>query len=105
MSKLEQMDKYVMLIGMADKDMKKQTIPTEQFKDTINRICGDCSIFEGITGYYSHEDGTKVKEDTLRVELLFKDDAEVRLMAKQLKSELNQESIVLEKLVTNSMLV
>lgn len=102
---MEKLTKYVMLIGMADKDVKYQTIPTEQFKDTINRVCGDCSIFEGITGYYSHADGTQVKEDTLRVELLFKDDAEVRMMAKQLKKELNQESIVLEQVMTNSMLV
>ena len=102
---MDTLTKYVMLIGTADKDLKYQTIPTEQFKETINRVCGDCSIFEGITGYYSHEDGTKVKEDTLRVELLFKDDAEVRLMAQELKKELNQESIVLERLMTNSMLV
>jgi hypothetical protein len=102
---MESLSKYVMLIGMADKDAKVQTIPTEQFKDTINKVCGDCTIFENITGYYSHEDGTKVKEDTLKVELLFKNDAEVRLMASKLKTELNQESIVLEKFVTNSMLV
>jgi hypothetical protein len=102
---MKTLEKYVMLIGMADKDAKVQTIPTEQFKDTINRVCGDCTIFENITGYYSHDDGTKVKEDTLKVELLFKDDAEVRLMANRLKSELNQESIILEKLTTNSMLV
>lgn len=102
---MKTLEKYIMLIGMADKDAKVQTIPTEQFKDTINRVCGDCTIFENITGYYSHDDGTKVKEDTLKVELLFKDDAEVRLMANRLKSELNQESIILEKLTTNSMLV
>ena len=91
---MEKLTKHVLLIGMADKDAKVQTIPTELFKATINNVCGDCSIIEGIKGYYTHDNGEKVQEDTLRVEMLFKDDAEVRLMANRLKSDLNQESII-----------
>lgn len=94
METLKKQVKHVLLIGMADKDTKTQTIPTELFKKNIHEVCGDCSIIEGIKGYYTHDNGEEVQEDTLRVEMLFKDTAEVRLMATELKSRLNQESII-----------
>ena len=56
-------------------------------------------------GKYTHEDGTEVKEKSLRVEMLFKADNEVISMAQQIKKELNQESVALSVSYESSMLV
>ena len=101
---MEKLNKFNLYVGLNDKDTKYQTIPTEQAKDIVNSICGDCSIQE-ITGYYTHENGEKVKENTLKVELLFKDFDEVKLYVTDLKRLLNQESIAVSQEVTMSALM
>lgn len=101
---MEKLNKFQLYVGLNDKDTKYQTIPTEQAKDIVNNVCGDCSIQE-ITGYYTHDNGEKVKENTLKVELLFKDFDEVKLYVTDLKRLLNQESIAVSQEVTMSALM
>ena len=101
---MEKLNKFNLYVGLNDKDTKYQTIPTEQAKDIVNSICGDCSIQE-ITGYYTHENGEKVKENTLKVELLFKEFEDVKLYVTDLKRLLNQESIAVSQEVTMSALM
>ena len=81
-----------MYVGLHDKDTKKQVIPTRQAKKIIMGIVGDCTISDAM-GYYTHDDGSKVIEKSLRIELLFKADNDIINYCKQLKKELNQESI------------
>ena len=100
---MEQLSKFNLYVGLNDKDTKKQEVTTEQAKDIVNNVCGDCSIQE-ITGYYTHDNGEKVKENTLKVELLFKDESEVKLYCQDLKKLLNQESIAVNKEVSMSAL-
>ena len=101
---MEKLNKFCLFVGLNDKDTKYQTIPTEKAKDIVNTVCGDCSIQE-ITGYYTHDNGEKVKENTLKVELLFKEQEQVLSYCQDLKKLLNQESIICEQEITNSMLV
>lgn len=101
---LQQIKKYTLLVGLNDKDTKKQVIPTRQAKKIIMSIVGDCTI-SNATGFYTHDDGTKVVEKSLRIELLFKADNEIISYCKQLKKELNQESIALSASYENSMLI
>ena len=101
---MEKLNKFNLYVGLNDKKLKYQTIPTEQAKDIVNNVCGDCSIQE-ITGYYTHDNGEKVKENTLKVELLFKDFDEVKLYVTDLKRLLNQESIAVSQEVTMSALM
>jgi hypothetical protein len=101
---MEKLNKFQLYVGLNDKDLKYQTIPTEQAKNIVNSVCGDCSIQE-ITGYYTHENGEKVKENTLKVELLFKEFEDVKLYVTDLKRELNQESIAVSQEVTMSALM
>lgn len=101
---MEKLNKFSLYVGLNDKDLKYQTIPTEQAKNIVNNVCGDCSIQE-ITGYYTHENGEKVKENTLKVELLFKEFDEVKLYVTDLKRILNQESIAVSQEVTMSALM
>lgn len=101
---LEQIKKHTLLIGLNDKDTKKQIISMSKAKRIIMNVCGDCTISNAY-GCYTHEDGQQVHEKCLRVEMLFKADNEVISYAKQLKKDLNQESIALSASYENSALI
>ena len=101
---MEKLNKYYLYVGLNDKDSKVQEVETEKAKDIVNNVCGDCSIQE-ITGYYTHDNGERVKESTLKVELLFKEHDQVLNYCMDLKKLLNQESIAVSQEVTNSMLI
>lgn len=96
--------KHTLFIGLNDKDTKKQIISNSKARNIISDVVGDCTISKAY-GCYTHDNGTKVKENTLRVELLFKADNEVLLFCKRLKELLNQESIALVSSYENSVLV
>ena len=98
------MKKYVLYVGLKDKDTKEQEIGTQDAKDIIADIAGECTISEAL-GIYKHDDGTQVKENSLRVEMLFKTKATVLEIAKDIKIKLNQESVGFEELESNSVLV
>lgn len=98
------MQKHIFLIGMNDKDTKKQELTKEKFLSTIYKTVGDCTISDSY-GYYTHADGTIVKEPSLRVEMLFKDSKDMPRYADELKKELNQESIAYEVVESNSVLL
>ena len=83
---------------------KKQEITTAGAKNIVAGICKDCTISE-VTGAYTHDDGTNVIENTLKVELLFKTDEVATKLATRIKKALNQESVVLEIVPTNSRLI
>ena len=92
---MDNLEKFIMYVGLNDKNTKKQEIKTKTAKSTIADICGNCTI----------SDGTQVKEKTLKVELLFTSYSEVTLQAQKIKEKLNQETIVIEKQIINSVLV
>ena len=81
---MERIKKHTLLIGLNDKDTKKQITSLRKAKQIVVDICGDCTVSDAI-GKYTHEDGTEVKEKSLRVEMLFKADNEVISIAKHLK--------------------
>ena len=98
------MKKHIFYVGLNDKDTKKQEYSKEYFLSTIYETVGDCTISDSY-GYYTHSDGTLVKEPSLRVEMLFKQDADMPKFADRLKLELNQESIGYETMESNSVLL
>ena len=98
------MKKHIFLIGLCDKDTKKQKYSKEHFLSTIYNTVGDCTISDAY-GYYTHEDGTLVKEPSLRVEMLFKRDEDMQGYADTLKRELNQESIGYDEIISNPKLL
>ena len=101
---MEKLKKFTLLVGLNDKDTKTRIVNKNTAKQIIMSICGDCTISDAI-GYYTHDDGTKVIEKSLRVELLFKADNEVISYCQQIKKALNQESIALSCTYEDSMLV
>ena len=98
------MKKHIFIIGMNDKDTKTQVISKEKFLSSIYETVGDCTISDSY-GYYTHADGSIAKEPSLRVEMLFKKDSDIKGYADKLKADLNQESIAYEVVESNSVLL
>ncbi len=101
--KLEKITRYTLYVGLNDKDAKVQLIPVELAEEIVMEIVGDCSI-ERIRGCYSHEDGTRVFENTLKVSILFRSEAEIEQYVAAIKRRLNQESIAVCREITESAL-
>ena len=101
--KLEKITRYTLYIGLNDKDEKIQLVPVELAEEIVMEIVGDCSI-ERIRGCYSHEDGTRVFENTLKVSILFRTEAEIEQYVAAIKRRLNQESIAVCREITESAL-
>lgn len=95
-------ENYTMMVGLNDGETHVQQISTvEAYKVVLNCIkpyVKGATISEAF-GYYIHDDGTTVTEKSLRVEILFFDDAnsrsKVEKMMDSIKIALNQESIAL----------
>ena len=101
------MDKYILYVGLNDKDTKTQKIDTLSAYNLTNNIL--LNYVEGATvtqskGIYKHQNGNVVIENTLIIELLFTDKTTVETIAKDLKIALNQESIAIQKQTIESYL-
>ena len=101
------MDKYILYVGLNDKDTKTQKIDTLSAYNLANNIL--LNYVEGATvtqskGIYKHNNGNVVIENTLIIELLFTDKTTVETIAKELKMALNQESIAIQKQTIESYL-
>lgn len=101
------MDKFILYVGLNDKDTKTQKIDTLSAYNLTNNIL--LNYVEGATvtqskGIYKHNNGNVVIENTLIIELLFTDKQTVETIAKELKIALNQESIAIQKQTIESYL-
>lgn len=94
------MKKYTLYVGLNDKETKKQMISTKKAIAVAEKTCLEhtdgCTI-SAAKGIYKHDDGTFVRENTLRIELLFVSKNVVRVLINNLKVLLNQEAIVLHE--------
>lgn len=99
------MKKHVMCVGLLDKDTKHQEVNTiDAFKIASNifaQTTGGATITEG-RGVYTHNDGTIVIEPTLVCTIYGADMKDVKLAADMLKTVLNQESVAIEEMESNS---
>lgn len=91
---------YTMMIGLNDKETKKQEISTDVALNIVKSLCWE--MFEGSTvslayGLYKHADGEKVSENTIRVELMMVNESQVKQFAETIKKALNQESVLVIK--------
>lgn len=88
-------------IGLNDKDSKKQEITTAQAKQKIIDIVIEYFTgfsLETIDGVYEHDDGTVVIENTVVITICTDDDLlGIGNMIEELKQELNQETVMIEK--------
>jgi len=96
------MYEHTLFIGLFDKDTHEQKLSVNEFKQIISSTLGDCTIKEGQTGYYTHDNGVTVTEPSLEVKKFGGSKRSIINMAKQLKTKLNQESIILDTKRSNS---
>lgn len=97
------MIKYTLLVGLNDKDTKKQELTKVQAKKIISNIVNLPSTISDATGIYKHLNGQVVKEKSIRIEL-YNDksiDKTIKDFIKKIKIALNQESILFEKTRSN----
>lgn len=91
--------KYTLYLGLNDKDSKIQEISTiEAYKIITNILAsrfGGGTIFEA-KGIYKHDDGNIVIENTLRIEILFAEEKNVKKLVGDLKEIFNQESVAVQ---------
>lgn len=99
------MKKTTLYVGLNDKDTKVQKVDTmEASKIATNIITSytDGATIYNATGIYKHEDGTIVIENTLKIELYEVSDEALTAIIDTLKRTLNQEAIIKQTEVVNS---
>ena len=92
------MNKHEIFIGLNDKDTKQQMISTEEAMQKVHTLVGSCSM-SLIQGYFTHADGSMVIEKTIKCEIFGMGDNKVHAVVEQLKHDLNQESILVNKYI------
>ena len=99
------MTKTTMCIGLLDRESKQQEIATlDAFKIVSNiftQTTGGATITEGM-GVYTHDDGMVVVEPTLVCVIYGADESQILKAASMAKIALNQESVTIETVESNS---
>ena len=103
------MKKYILTVGLNDQDTKKQKHFKKWYYKKIYQMLDNIGI-DGATltesrGYYTHDNGKRVVEKSINIELLFVDAEKVNNLSQQLLKKFNQESIVVSTLEINSNLI
>lgn len=104
-----QIKKYVLFVGLFDKNTKIQKIDTVAACNLIQNIILsnglDGATISNASGIYKHNDGQIIIEPSVRVELLFATDKQIKNICTAVKNALNQESVALESQIIESRLV
>ena len=96
---MTQQNKYVLYLGLADKDTKQQRITTSKAMKLVNQVVGDCTINK-IKGYCQ-----VFKKNTLTIEILFCTLDQIKGYCEQLKTIFNQECIAIQEIQLNQALL
>ena len=98
----KKMKLYTIYVGLNDKDSKKQETETGAAVAIVAEILYkyvDGATISEARGIYTHDDGIKIIEKTIRAEVLDFDGSAgeaIRAAALEIKKALNQESIALQ---------
>lgn len=100
-SKFESGIVFEVTVGLFDQKSKKQEISTADALQTITRYvidhCGGGTITTG-NGVYTHEDGTVVVEPSIIIKIVGAKFEDVGNLVEDIKTFLNQESVLVEML-------
>lgn len=94
------MKKYTYYLGLNDQATKAQIVDTElalaEVSDFVMQDLWGGSI-SLVTWLFAHEDGTQIKENTIKIESLwFREESTFIAFAHRLKAFYNQESVLME---------
>lgn len=100
--------KHILTIGLNDKDTYTQKYDTitayKMIENILKPRTNGYTMYE-TNGGYQHDNGTFISEKSIRVELMFISQAQVFIIANEIKTTLNQESIAYETITSNSQLI
>lgn len=99
-AQMEAGEKYILYIGLNDKDAYTQLIPTEEAREIVNAICakhtGGYTVSDACGGWVD-ETGTLTQENTL-VYAFYQIDEELLIaIMDEILEALNQNSILVER--------
>jgi hypothetical protein len=91
---------YILYIGINDKDVYEQLIPTDEARNIVNGICA--KYVEGYTandaqGGWVDETGTLTQENTLMYTFTGATEAQIIPLMDEVLAALNQNSILVER--------
>ena len=94
-------EKYILNIGLNDKNTKKQELKTADAlkiikKTLFNNGVEGYTIYNGF-GLYKHDNGAITQEKTVIIEFIYIQESLIDKIIELLKKELNQESILKQK--------
>lgn len=95
-------------IGLNDKDTKRQVFDAYTAQNIIYDILqarkvNGCTM-DMARGFYTHAEGTVVREETIRCEIAGITEVMVRIICDDIKSALNQESIMVEYVTASNVM-
>lgn len=104
--------KITLYVGLNSKESKMQLVSNTEGLLTIENILFDFGLdatFTMCKGHYTHEDGDRIKENTVKAEMLFFDaeaDAigTTKKVVEVIKARLNQETVAVQIENVNSFL-
>lgn len=102
------MKKYILTVGLNDKDILTQLIPTDTAKDKILMFIlmfTNGGTLSEKSGIYCNENNELTFETSIQIELTLVKKSAVMNIIKVLKNYFNQETILLEIVNTNSRLI
>lgn len=88
---------HTLVVGFNDKDTKKQEFSTKNILAKIESILKSNTNGYSIRqnkGGYRHNDNTFINEKSATIDLLYIKDKQVKFIINELKTQLNQESIL-----------
>lgn len=94
------MKKYTIYLGLNDKDTKLQIVHTQESQSLVMDLVA--TYFGGgsvslVNGVFAHDDGTRIRETTIKIETLaYSDIEQAKQFCESLKEKFNQESVLLE---------
>ena len=97
------MNNYIIIVGLNDKDTRRQETPTQAAKMALATIIlkyADGATLTECDGIYKHADGQIIFEKSIKIEIAGITEPNARRIAEEAKKELNQESIYFSDGVT-----
>lgn len=90
---------HAITVGLHDRETKTQKISTDAARLVIENLIVDANmcatIFtQGVYGIYKHDDGSIVREPSIRIEIAGESKEDIEPIIRSIKKALNQETIM-----------
>lgn len=100
MKNTEKTNRFEVYVGLNDSDTKEQKFSTEKYERIISDVCCGYNVAYSISlmsGGYIHENGVRVKENSLRITLIGITDVQAEEISKDICAFFHQESVLIIK--------